>query len=316
MRRIVLLAFGLLLSSAAYAADNAVIVTPGTGVTMKSKDIGSGVQSMQPVISDTSGNALVTPTAGADTVSNSTEGLAVYNFPLLWNGTTWDRWKGDATNGAYVNIKAGSIANTSFGATQATAANLNATVVGTGTFVTQSTLAAETTKVIGTVNQGTSPWVVSNGGTFAVQAAQTTAANLNMTEASAAAILSAVQGAIPAGTAVIGTLAPLDGVSVATTGAAAGSLVAKSSAGSVVSISGSAANASYIMLFNATSAPADGAVTPLKCWGPMSAAGPFALSWGIGPVLTMSTGITVVSSSTGCFTKTVTNAAFLSVEYK
>lgn len=35
---------------------------------------------------------------------------------------------------------------------QATAASLNATVVGTGTFVTQSTLAAETTKVIGTIN--------------------------------------------------------------------------------------------------------------------------------------------------------------------
>lgn len=34
---------------------------------------------------------------------------------------------------------------------QATATNLNATVVGTGTFVTQSTLAAETTKVIGVV---------------------------------------------------------------------------------------------------------------------------------------------------------------------
>ncbi len=33
---------------------------------------------------------------------------------------------------------------------QATASNLNATVIGTGTFVTQSTLAAETTKVIGT----------------------------------------------------------------------------------------------------------------------------------------------------------------------
>lgn len=32
-----------------------------------------------------------------------------------------------------------------------------------------ATLAAETTKVIGTVNQGTSPWVVSNGGTFSVQ---------------------------------------------------------------------------------------------------------------------------------------------------
>lgn len=84
-------------------------------------------------------------------------------------------------------------------AIQTTAANLNATVVGTGTFVVQATLsagsavighviidsgtitsiagsvgvfpsgtfavqatlAAETTKVIGTVNQGTSPWVVS-----------------------------------------------------------------------------------------------------------------------------------------------------------
>ena len=34
-------------------------------------------------------------------------------------------------------------------------------VTNAGTFAVQSTLAAETTKVIGTVNQGTSPWVVS-----------------------------------------------------------------------------------------------------------------------------------------------------------
>src|SRR5207247_100331 len=43
----------------------------------------------------------------------------------------------------------GSIGNTSFAVTNA------------GTFATQSTLAAETTKVIGTVNQGTSPWVIN-----------------------------------------------------------------------------------------------------------------------------------------------------------
>jgi len=71
---------------------------------------------------------------------------------------------------------------------QATAANLNATVVGTGTFATQSTLAAETTKVIGTVNQGTSPWVISgavtNAGTFAVQAAG--AVNTTLTDCSGA----------------------------------------------------------------------------------------------------------------------------------
>jgi hypothetical protein len=47
-------------------------------------------------------------------------------------------------------------------------------VTNAGTFVVQATLAAETTKVIGTVNQGTSPWIISgavtNAGTFAVQA--------------------------------------------------------------------------------------------------------------------------------------------------
>ena len=79
------------------------------------------------------------------------------------------------------------------------AASQTIAVTNTGTFAVQATLAAETTKVIGTVNQGTSPWVisgaitlasttvtgtvavtqstspwvVSNGGTFAVQAACT-----------------------------------------------------------------------------------------------------------------------------------------------
>ncbi len=40
-------------------------------------------------------------------------------------------------------------------------------VTNTGTFAVQAaaTLAAETTKVIGTVNQGTSPWIVAGGGT-------------------------------------------------------------------------------------------------------------------------------------------------------
>lgn len=43
--------------------------------------------------------------SGADGVSNSTVGAASYNFPLVFNGTTWDRWYGDKTNGAWVNVK-------------------------------------------------------------------------------------------------------------------------------------------------------------------------------------------------------------------
>lgn len=42
------------------------------------------------------------------------------------------------------------------------------TVDNGGTFAVQATLAAETTKVIGTVNQGTSPWVTSNATTSVV----------------------------------------------------------------------------------------------------------------------------------------------------
>lgn len=51
---------------------------------------------------------------------------------------------------------------------QATAGNLNATVVGTGTFVTQSTLAAETTKVIGVTrtSDGAGNLLTSNSTTY------------------------------------------------------------------------------------------------------------------------------------------------------
>jgi len=37
-----------LMTSPAFAADNTIVLTPGTGVTMKSRDVGSGVQSPQP----------------------------------------------------------------------------------------------------------------------------------------------------------------------------------------------------------------------------------------------------------------------------
>lgn len=47
-------------------------------------------------------------------------------------------------NALDINIKSGSIANTSFAATQATASSLNATVVGTGTLATQTTATVTT----------------------------------------------------------------------------------------------------------------------------------------------------------------------------
>jgi hypothetical protein len=83
-------------------------------------------------------------------------------------------------------------------------------VTNAGTFAVQATLSAETTKVIGTVNQGTSPWVVSNGGTFAVQAAITAASGSIASGAiSSGAIASGAiaSGAIAAGAAASGAFA-------------------------------------------------------------------------------------------------------------
>jgi hypothetical protein len=55
MKKIASLLALLLLASPALAADNGVVVTNGAGVTMKSKDVGAGVQALQPIVSDATG---------------------------------------------------------------------------------------------------------------------------------------------------------------------------------------------------------------------------------------------------------------------
>jgi len=65
--------------------------------------------------------------------------------------------------------------------------------------------------------------------------------------------------------------------------------------------------AGYAMVLNSTTVPSDGAVTPVLCYNiPASSNAPYSYPW---PVA-FSTGITVVFSTTGCFTKTASNAYF------
>jgi hypothetical protein len=66
----------------------------------------------------------------------------------------------------------------------------------------------------------------------------------------------------------------------------------------------------WIMLYNATSAPGDGAVTPLKCYAMPSNTTQYSAAFNI-PVR-FSTGITIGVSTTGCFTKTASTHAFIS----
>lgn len=70
MKKIGLVVLSLLLASPLWAADNAVIVTPGVGLTMKSKDIG-GFHSMQPSLVDSAGAEIlgvVTASPAANTI--------------------------------------------------------------------------------------------------------------------------------------------------------------------------------------------------------------------------------------------------------
>lgn len=140
-----------------------------------------------------------------------------------------------------------------------------------------------------------------------------------------AAILTAVQAPIPTGTNIIGktgidqtTPGTTNAVSIPPSSASAigitpvvstageSSHVLKASAGNAYSIYATnlTATAGFLVLLNATSAPADGAITPLAC-APLSANGVASLNYAPGPPGVFSTGITaVVTSANTCFTKT------------
>lgn len=108
------------------------------------------------------------------------------------------------------------------------------------------------------------------------------------------------------------------GLTVATQGAAATNLVLKASAGNLVDVNiVIGATSGYLMVHNATSAPSNGAVTPLYCFPIISngTLGGAAFSFGL-PGKPFSTGITAVFSTTGCFTQTLATASFISGDVK
>ena len=135
--------------------------------------------------------------------------------------------------------------------------------------------------------------------------------------------------ATPAGSAIIGKVGidqttdiTTNGVEIAPTAgsaagitaivstAAEGTHVLKASAGNLYSAYvTTGATAGYFLVFNATSAPADGAVTPIHCVQ-VPANTTMGISFNPGPVEVYSTGISLAFSSTGCFTKTASATAF------
>lgn len=105
------------------------------------------------------------------------------------------------------------------------------------------------------------------------------------------------------------------GITTVVSAAAEGSNVLKATPGNLYGLYvTSGASAGYLMVFNATSAPADGAVTPKHCIV-VAANTTVAINNGDIPDI-YSTGIVAVFSTTGCFTKTVSATAFFSGRVK
>lgn len=108
------------------------------------------------------------------------------------------------------------------------------------------------------------------------------------------------------------TLASSTPTSTQTT-VAAGSLIAKASAGNCYGFNVvSGASAGYFMLFNSATVPADGTVTPFRVYV-MAANSSLGVSWDV--PRRFGTGIVGVFSTTGPFTKTISATAFIGIDY-
>ncbi len=128
-----------------------------------------------------------------------------------------------------------------------------------------------------------------------------------------------IQGAVAAGTgtaavAIAPTSAAAGGITPVVTSAAANNLVIKASAGNLYSVYAVnlTGTAGFLVVLNATSAPADGAITPLDCVA-LPANGNASINYNSGPPAVYSTGmVAVVTSGATCFTKTTgTLTAFI-----
>lgn len=106
----------------------------------------------------------------------------------------------------------------------------------------------------------------------------------------------------------------------ARTGALASSLVVKATRGQLFDFEVQAdstlsAAAWWIMIYNASSVPADGAVVPYKCYSVASGTTQAGGTFGAGGVA-LSNGIVIAVSTAGCFTQTSSAHAYIAGSFQ
>lgn len=154
-------------------------------------------------------------------------------------------------------------------------------------------------------------------GVYNSSAPTLTTGQISPLQLDAAGNLKTVASGTPSGNQTV----QVDGAEISTTSTAAlaANQIIKSSAGQLYSFNVSAdstlsAAAWWIMIYNATTAPADGAITPAKCYA--MTLGTTSYSAAFPSPVPFATGITIGVSTTGCFTKTASTHAFISGDFK
>jgi hypothetical protein len=296
----------------------------------------------RPISLDTSGNlrvnCLVGCSAGSGTGANNSDAVAsvgtglgsTVSYNYGYNGTTWDRLEVDGSKNLKVNCTVGCAGGSSSNASDGVATsstngqNLSWGYLWNGTtWDRQPGSAANGTTVNLTKVNGTT--LLAGTGAQGAGSPRVTVATDTATVAGSASI--------PAGTNIMGkvgidqtTPGTTNGVTIApsaaagvgqtpvVTGSGASSQVLKASAGNLYGVYATnlTGTAGFLVVLNATSAPADGAITPLACV-PLTANGVASINYLPGPPAVYSTGITaVVTSAATCFTKTTgTITAFI-----
>lgn len=112
---------------------------------------------------------------------------------------------------------------------------------------------------------------------------------------------------------------PTSGINKASTSVLASSLVVKANPAYLYGFNVSADStlsgaAWWLMIFDATTLPGDGTVTPAKCYAMASGVTSFSASWAV-PIY-FPTGVVIGVSTAGCFSKTASVHAFISGDYQ
>lgn len=287
---------------AAPSATNPIWVSPATASTPWTVNgsgtagtAATGVVTIQGIAAMT--KLLVTPDSVA-LPANQSVNITQWGSTTLGTPTNFGTTPG-AVVAASVNAShfLGTVAATTGNGVVGTGVQRVAIASDNTAFSVNATLSAETTKVIGTVNIAAAQTIaVTNAGTFAAQATLPTTP-----------LIASGNGIV-----ITPTTEAASGVAPSTAVSTAESCrVLQASAANVYKVTVAiAATTGYVMIFNATSAPGDGAVSP--AWPAIRVVSDGTSGWAdipFDPPLRLGTGATVCFSSTGPFTKTASATA-------